>query len=71
MRIVLAAGYALHDHHVPGEITIQCLSGEADVITPSRTCRLASGGLVMLSAAQPHCVQARLDTLPLVTVLHS
>jgi quercetin dioxygenase-like cupin family protein len=70
MRVVLAAGHALPEHHVPGEITIQCLSGEADVVTPSRTCRLASGTLVMLPAAEPHRVQAHLDTLLLVTVLH-
>ena len=70
LRIVLAAGHALPEHHVPGEITVQCISGEADVLTPSRTCRLIAGALVMLPAAEPHCVQAHLDTVLLVTVLH-
>lgn len=70
MRVVLAAGQALPEHHVPGEITVQCLSGDADVATPSRTCRLVPGCLVMLPAAEPHRVQAHQDTVLLVTVLH-
>lgn len=70
MRVVLTAGHTLPEHHVPGEITVQCLSGEADVVTPSRTCRLTAGHLVMLPAAEPHRVQAHLDTVLLVTVLH-
>jgi quercetin dioxygenase-like cupin family protein len=69
MRLVLPAGHALPEHHVPGEITIQCLSGEVDVITPARTCRLAPDTLVMLPAAEPHRVQAHADSVLLVTVL--
>ena len=70
LRVVLGAGHTLPEHHVPGEITIQCLSGEVDVATPSRTCRLAAGALVMLPAAEPHRVQAHRDAVLLVTVLH-
>ncbi|WP_066272788.1 cupin domain-containing protein [Hydrogenophaga palleronii] len=71
MRVVLAAGHALPEHHVPGEITIQCLSGEADVVTPSRTCRLASGSLVMLPSEEAHGVLAQRDTVLLITVLRT
>ena len=70
MRVVLAMGHVLPEHCVAGEITIQCLSGGVDIETPSRTFRLTSGKLVMLSAAEPHRVQAYLDTVLLVTVLH-
>ena len=70
LRVVLEAGHSLPEHHVPGEITIQCLSGEADVATPSCTCRLVAGALVMLPAAEPHGVQAHQDTVLLVTVMH-
>lgn len=70
LHVVLAAGHALPEHHVPGEITIQCISGEADVVTPATSCRLVAGTLVMLPAAEPHRVQAHLDTALLVTVLH-
>lgn len=69
MRVLLAAGQSLPEHHVPGEITVQCLSGAADVVTPSRKCRLVPGSLVMLPAAEPHRVQAHRDTMLLVTVL--
>lgn len=69
LRVVLEAGHALPEHHVPGEITIQCLSGEADVAISSRTCRLVAGSLVMLPAAEPHRVHAHRDTVLLVTVV--
>ncbi len=70
MRLVLAAGHALPEHHVPGDITIQCLAGDVDVQTPARTCRLGAGTVVMLPAAEPHQVLAHADSVLLVTVLH-
>ena len=70
LRVVLGAGHALPEHHMPGEVTIHCLAGEADVATPSRTCRLAAGSLVMLPAAAPHRVQAHRDSVLLVTIMH-
>lgn len=70
MRVVLAVGNSLPEHHVPGEITIQCLSGEVDVVTPSHTSRLVSGCLVMVPSSVPHQVQAQRDSVLLVTVLH-
>ncbi|WP_399677271.1 cupin domain-containing protein [Xenophilus sp.] len=69
MRLVLPAGHALPEHHVPGEITIQCLSGEADVTTPHASCRLAPGQLVALPAAEPHAVHANEASTLLVTVV--
>ena len=69
LQVVLAAGQTLPEHHVPGEVTIQCIAGEADVRTPSRSCRLPAGCLVMLPAAEPHAVQAQQDSVLLVTVL--
>lgn len=69
MRVVLAAGQALPEHRVPGEITIQCLEGEAVVHTPSRDCPLRAGTLVMLPGGEPHGVRALSDCSLLVTVL--
>lgn len=71
LRVVLAAGHTMAEHHVPGEITIQCVSGEADVVTPARTCRLFAGTLVLVPGAEPHRVLAHADTVLLVTILHS
>lgn len=70
LRVILGAGDSLREHHVPGEITVQCLSGAADVVTPSRTCPLRAGSLVMLPAEEPHRVDAHQDSVLLVTVLH-
>lgn len=69
MRLVLPAGQGMREHSLAGAITVQCLEGEAVVTTPSRTCQLAAGQLVMLAGAQPHGVQAITDSSLLVTVL--
>ncbi|MDM0001118.1 cupin domain-containing protein [Variovorax sp. J22P240] len=69
MQVVLPAGAGLPEHQVAGEITIQCLVGEAKVVTPRRTCQLAVGQLVALPGGEPHAVQAIRDATLLVTVL--
>lgn len=58
LRLVLPAGHALPQHHVRGDITIQCLTGEAVVATPATSSRLAAGSLLMLPAGEPHEVRA-------------
>lgn len=70
LRLVLAKGQRVPEHHVPGEITIQCVSGEADIETPGNVCRLPAGTLVMLPRGLPHAVQAHAYSVLLVTVLH-
>lgn len=69
MRLVLQAGQGLPEHSVPGAITIHCLEGEAAVTTPSHTCDLRAGQLVMLVGSEPHAVKAITDASLLVTVL--
>jgi quercetin dioxygenase-like cupin family protein len=69
MRLVLLAGHGLPTHSVAGAITLHCLEGEAVVTTPSRTCRLLAGQLVMLGGGEPHSVQSVTDASLLVTVL--
>lgn len=69
MKVLLKAGHALPEHHVPGEITIQCLSGLVDVTTPGRTAHLSAGTLLMLPAAEPHGVHAQADAVLLVTLV--
>ena len=69
MRLVLPAGQGLPEHSVAGAITVHCLEGEADVITPTRTCHLLAGHLVMLDGKEPHAVKAVSDASLLVTVL--
>ena len=69
MRLVLRAGEALPEHHVPGEITIHCIEGEASVGTPSHEIRLQAGQLVLLPGGVAHTVTAHADASLLVTVL--
>ncbi len=71
MRVVLQAGQALPSHAVAGPITLHCLEGEATVETPTRSCELQAGGLVMLEGQEPHAVTTATGTSLLVTlVLH-
>ena len=69
MRLVLRAGQRLPEHSVAGAITLQCLEGEAVLTTPSRSCHLGAGRLVVLDGGEPHAVRAVTDTSLLVTVL--
>ena len=69
MRLVLAAGQTVPEHHVSGEITIQCLEGEVLVSTSRRACPLAAGDLMALPAQEPHALQANTDASLLVTIL--
>jgi quercetin dioxygenase-like cupin family protein len=70
LRLVLAGGQRVPEHHVAGEITIQCVSGEADIEMSGNVCRLPAGTLVMLPGGLPHAVKAHEDAVLLVTVLH-
>lgn len=70
IRLALGAGQQMPMHQVPGEITVQCLRGAVSLILPGTTCRLDAGHLVALAGGEPHAVQALVDALLLVTVLH-
>ena len=69
MRLVLPAGQGLPEHSVPGAITVQCLEGETVVTTPSRTCNLSAGQLVVLDGSELHALKATTDSTLLVTIL--
>jgi len=69
MRVVLAAGQSMPEHHVSGEITIQCLEGEVLVSTPRREQALKTGEMMALPAHEPHALQARGEASLLVTIL--
>lgn len=69
MRLVLSAGQSMPEHSVPGAITVLCLEGEAVITTPSRSCHLGAGRLIMLDGGEPHAVRAVADTSLLLTVL--
>ncbi len=68
MRVVLRRGEKLPEHHVPGEITVHCLEGEAALSTATRDCLLSAGQLVLLPGGEPHGLRAITDTSLLVTL---
>ena len=69
MRPVLPAGRTVPEHQVAGPITVHCLEGEPMLTTPSRTCRLEAGRLVMLEGGEPHGLKALSDASLLVTLV--
>ena len=69
MRVVMTAGQTMPEHHVAGEITIQCLEGSVLVSTPGRSAALAGGEVMALPAREPHGLKALADSSLLVTVL--
>lgn len=68
MRVVLRAGEGLPEHHVRGEITLQCLEGRAAVLTPAHRVELSAGQVTLLPAGEPHAVMAIDDSSLLLTV---
>ena len=69
IRLVLPAGKKIPEHHVAGEITVQCLEGEVDFTAAGETQRLSAGQLLFLSGGEPHALQAVQDASVLVTIL--
>ncbi|MDP3354577.1 MAG: cupin domain-containing protein [Polaromonas sp.] len=69
MRVVMLTGQTMPEHHVAGEITIQCLEGNVMISTLGRSSALAAGELMALPAHEPHGLKAVADSSLLVTVL--
>lgn len=69
IRLVLPAGKTLAEHRVDGEITIQCLEGEADVEAGGEKTRLQAAQMLYLHGGVAHTVVARSDASLLLTVV--
>lgn len=69
IRLVLATGKAMPTHRVAGEITIQCLEGELDVVVYDERTLLLAGQLLFLHGDVPHSVTARTPASALVTIV--
>lgn len=68
MRLVLPAGKSLHEHHVPGDITIHCVEGEIEITTVGAAAVLQAGQLLYLARGVVHGVRALRDSSALLTV---
>lgn len=69
IRQVLPAGKEMPEHHVKGEVTIQCLSGEIAVITRGQPTTLKAGEMVYVEGDAPHAIRALADSVSLMTIV--
>lgn len=69
IRLVLPAGKEMPEHHVKGEITFQCLSGEIAFITRGTPATLKAGEMLYLEGGAPHAVRAVADSVALLTIV--
>ena len=68
MRLVLPAGHRMPPHHVPGEITIQCLEGAVEVEVDGRVTVLPAGHLLFVQGGVAHALHATQASSVLVTI---
>jgi quercetin dioxygenase-like cupin family protein len=69
IRIVMPAGKDIPRHHVPGEITVQCLEGNVEFHIGELKRELTAGTLLYLEGAEEHWLHANEDSSLLVTIM--
>jgi quercetin dioxygenase-like cupin family protein len=69
IRLVVRAGERHSKHHVPGEITVQCLEGRIIFEVEDVPHELKAGQMLYLAGGQPHYVQGIEDSSVLLTIL--
>lgn len=68
MRLVLPEGKTVAPHKVKGDITVQCLSGEANFFASGEVHRLHAGQMLWLEGGVEHSLTAVSDAQVLVTI---
>ena len=68
IRLLIPAGKGLPPHRVPGEITIQCISGQVEIGLDEGKALLQPGQLLYLGGDAMHSVRAVTDACALVTI---
>ena len=66
--VTLRAGMRMEEHHAPGRITIQTLTGWIVLQTGERSIDLPAGRLLTLGPAIAHAIEAREETAFLLTI---
>lgn len=69
IRMVLPAGKEIAEHSVPGEITVQCLSGKLTFFVEGEPRTLDEGQWLFLSGGTVHSLSVLEDCTLLVTIL--
>lgn len=68
MRLVLRSGQGIPEHSAPGDMTVQCLEGTAQLRMRERTLSLEDGRLARLARGTPYEIHAVKDCSLLVTI---
>ena len=69
IRLLMGAGKGMPPHQVPGEITIQCVSGHLEVGLDDGPAVLQPGQMLYLKGNAMHSVTALTDACALVTIV--
>jgi len=69
MRLILPKGRSIPEHHVAGEITLQCLEGTVEVQAHDRTQPLRAGQMLYLAGEVPYALYALENSSVLMTML--
>lgn len=68
MLLVIPAGRSLPPHHVRGDITVQCLDGEVEMLAGGQPRQLGAGQLLWLGGGVQYAIKALRDSSLLVTI---
>jgi quercetin dioxygenase-like cupin family protein len=68
-QMVLLAGKAMPEHHVTGEITVQCIEGSIEFTAAGTSQLMRAGDLMCLAGGVAHALKAVEDSSVLVTIL--
>lgn len=68
IRLLIPAGKGMPPHRVPGEITVQCVTGQLEIGLDDGSALLEPGQLLYLAGDAMHSVLAITDTCALVTI---
>lgn len=69
IRMVIPQGKKIPEHNVPGNISVQCLSGRARFFVGADIRDLQPGDWLYLEGGQPHALEGITDSTLLVTIL--
>ena len=69
IRMVMPKGKTMPEHHVLGEITLLCLQGQVAVQAHGGVQLLGPGQMLYLLGGQAHALEAREDSVVLLTML--
>ena len=69
IRMCMPKGKTMPEHHVLGEITLLCLQGQVAVAAHGGVQVLGPGQMLYLHGGQAHALEAREDSLLLLTIL--